>query len=1112
MLIRKRTFLGGALLLVLSFPASLSAQTTFATITGTVTDPTGAVVPGVTVTATNLSTNVPTTVKTNEAGVYTIATLKEGIYRLAAQNTGFKELVVENVTLEARDHRRLDLRLELGEVTQSVEVAGGATLIETETARISDTKNADQINALPVASWRGMWPLLSLTPGVAPSISGGVRFAGGNDNQGHWSIDGTTASDSNATANGPMYNYIESFRELKVDLANNSAEFGTVGQVTVISKSGSNELHGSLFDYYVTPFFRARNPFAQSRDPGIWHFPGFSVGGPVYLPKIYNGKEKAFFFSSYETSRGSSAVDFFTPTVPLAAWREGDFSGLGTPIIDPLTGQPFPGNRIPMDRINPVSTKLQERFYPLPNVGDPSLFSLQNYNEQLTRDWDPSTYFTVRGDHHFSDRDAVFGRFTLTHAPIRFTNGPLPALGSANGKRDTRQVAFSYTHTFSPTLVNEFRYGLAYNNLPYHGSINGKQLVEELGLAGLAPDLPDIGGVFKVDFSGSGLTGITQWVDFTDPGYRQFGHEFQEHLSWFRGRHSLKFGGSVSHYTWGDYSAPFDLFGSSAFTGSYTGHDYADFLLGIPTSVSRSFPPKQLDRRRWQHAIFVADDFKMTPRLTLNLGLRYQYHPAWTEKSGLASMFDIDSGKIVVPDGSLSQVSPLFPSGFADIVEAGQLSLPGQTIVRSDRNNFAPRIGIAYRPWGNDTVFRSGFGIFYDVTPVTVNFGGQPFVFSEPGYDNRTTESPAVVFPRVYPATGPSGTRETPGLPAAINRDIRMPYAMQYNFTIEHSRWDTGFRLSYIGTATRQGNWFYDINAPVPDARPYVEKPRRFPNYPGITYTTNGSGNRYHAFTAQAQRPMSKGIYFQAAWTWSRDIGDLISPWSGNIYRNPYDRRVERGVEADYPTHRFNVNATYLFPFGRDRKFLGRSRRAVDLILGGWESSVIFTAATGPFITPVYFGPDTTGTVYAESPEAPLVAFRPDQTGDPNLTDSQRSVNRWFDVDAFTAPPLGRFGNAARGVIKGPGTNIWHMSLRKTFFFRGENGPRLRLEMMAINAFNHPNYGSVGYGYAGYGAGAATTPVNPGFGGEVIYGTGSANWYDQAGSSRQFRAGVRFEW
>jgi hypothetical protein len=220
------------------------------------------------------------------------------------------------------------------------------------------------------------------------------------------------------------------------------------------------------------------------------------------------------------------------------------------------------------------------------------------------------------------------------------------------------------------------------------------------------------------------------------------------------------------------------------------------------------------------------------------------------------------------------------------------------------------------------------------------------------------------------------------------------------------------------------------------------------------------------------------------------------------LYPNPLDRRAERGVAQEYATHRFNFNATYLFPVGNGRKFLSNANRAVDLILGGWETSAIFTAATGPFITPRYFGPDPTGTVFTDSttPASPYW-FRPDQVGNPNLSDSERSLERWFDINAFTAPPLGRFGNAARGSIKGLGTNIVHMSLVKTIFFSHEGGPRLRLELLANNVFNHPNYVGGTYPY-----------VNPGFGGDQIFSTGASSWYDQADSARAFRAGIRFEW
>ena len=287
---------------------------------------------------------------------------------------------------------------------------------------------------------------------------------------------------------------MESIQELKVGTANANAEYGTLGRFTLISKSGTNRFHGSLFDYYVTPWFRARNPFATERDPGITHFPGFSAGGPVFLPKVYDGRNKTFFFSSYETSRGSSQTTFLDPTVPLDAWRR-RFSGVGTVIRDPLTGLPFFGNRIPAERSNSVSLKVQDRFYPLPNFGDASVFATQNYRENKVASWNPVSLWVVRGDHRFSETDSIFGRLTWTRGLNRFFDGNLPAIGQPEAsQRDTRSVTGSYSHTFSANLLNEFRYGLAFNNFPTHGSIQGKPLTEELGLVGCAPDLPDISG------------------------------------------------------------------------------------------------------------------------------------------------------------------------------------------------------------------------------------------------------------------------------------------------------------------------------------------------------------------------------------------------------------------------------------------------------------------------------------------------------------------------------------------------------------------------------------------------------------------------------------------
>ena len=328
----------------------LAAQTTFATMTGIVNDSAGGVVPGAAVEATHVKSNYKYTTVTNQVGAYTLAQLREGDYVLRIEMPGFKEFVVQNIQLVANDLRRIDVRLEVGQPETTIEVSAGATLIETETARISDAKDAYSIKVLPLNT-RDLWTYLSLTPGVVQAGAGSStrRFAGSRANQSDASIDGITVSNGqDGTQISPLVSYVDSFQEFRVDMANNTAEYGSIGQVTIISKSGSNEFHGSVFDYYQTPFFRARNPFAAERGSGVRHWPGVAAGGPVIIPGLYNGRDRTFFFGSFETSRGSVVQQLLNPTVPLASWRAGDFSDqpAGT-IRDPFTGtrvcgQPYP--------------------------------------------------------------------------------------------------------------------------------------------------------------------------------------------------------------------------------------------------------------------------------------------------------------------------------------------------------------------------------------------------------------------------------------------------------------------------------------------------------------------------------------------------------------------------------------------------------------------------------------------------------------------------------------------------------------------------------------------------------------------------------------------------
>jgi hypothetical protein len=1072
-------------LLLAAVPAA--GQTTFASITGSVTDPTGAPIPGAAVVAVHRDSNYRYAAESNAVGAYTLAQLREGVYTLRVSVAGFKEFVASDVQLVSMDVRRIDVGLEVGSVDTRIEVTAGATLIETETARLSDSKAARQLSALPLNT-RSLWNFVGLSPGVvqAGNESSTRRFAGSRANQSDASIDGITLSNQyDGTQISPLVSQIESFEEIRIDMANNTAEFGGIGQVTIVSKGGSNRVRGSAFDYYGTPFFRARNPFAAQRGTGVRHNPGFSIGGPMYAPRVYNGRDKSFFFFSFETTRGSQVLSNRNSTVPIPSWRAGDFGRETTAIRDPFANNaPFPDKRIPAARINPVAQKIQTRFYPLPNQADPEAFRASNFRVQMPRAFDPNTYWTTRLDHRFTERHFLFGRYTWNRSHSRDFDNSLPAFGQRWQTRNTRAVQLSYTFTIRTNLINEFRWGFAWNDNPRHGPLMGLEVVKDLGLTGLSPNLPDVAGVFQVSYSGLGVTGISQ-TQWRHPGFLNFAQQFQEHLSWFRGRHNIKAGVIPGHTKYQDWQMPTNLFGNASFSNRFTGHPYADFLLGIPTSTSRAAASLFQERTRLNWDFFVTDEWKALSTLSVNLGMRYELHPGWSESAGRQATFDVTSGKIVVPDGSLSKVSPLLPPGYVDVVEASSLGFHPARLITNEYNNFAPRLGLAWRPRGPNTVLRAGWGLFYDVVPRTVSAGGAPFVINEPGFTNPTPV-PTIALPVVFPTSVAGPT--TVSLPGAVRRDLRDPYSMQYNFTIEHQRWKTGFRASYIGTNTRQGEWGYNINQPLPDNRAYIDKPRRFPRYPAITYQSNGAGHQYNSLALEAQRRFYRGLSYQLSWVWARDIGDLER---GETPENAYDRQRERSVWLDIPTHRITGNLTYEFPFGKSAHGLKRA------LIQGWEWNSVYSFFSGEFLTPQWSLPDPTGTAYTTSRTPAQVGIRPDHLRDANLPVSQRSTERWFDVSAFAAPALGFYGTSAKGVIKGPGSEIVHVGLAKQF--RIAESLRLRWEITGTNFFNTPNWANPG------------TSITSVAGAGVITGSGGEQDLDAAGS-RNFRVGLRLEW
>lgn len=1087
--------------------AVLNAQTTFATITGAVTDPSGLAIPGAHVTATQAESGYKYEAQTNESGVYTLPNLLAGKYKVNVTAGGFKDSEVNNVELVSRDVRRLDVSMQIGQVSTTVEVTGGgATLVETETARISQTRTANDMEKLPLNT-RSLTAFLSLAPGVgsASDVTSTRRYAGSRRNESDISVDGVSTTASNGTQISPLTNYIESFSEARVDMANNTAENAPIGEVTVVSKSGTNELHGSAFDYYVTPMFRARDPFAPERASGISHRPGGSIGGPVVIPHLYNGHNKTFFYASYETSQGSITQQLLNPGVPLAAWRTGDFSALlpSTVIKDPTNGKPFTNNMIPKDRLNATALAIQDMFYPLPNFGNNSVFQTANYRQIVTHPFDPNNYWTTRVDHRFSEKQFVYGRYTWQRQNNTDfdTNGNLPAIGRIYDQRNTRQMLISWTDMFTTQLVNEMRYGYAFTNEPRWGPLNGPDTVNKLGLQGLLPDLPNIPGIPNIIFSGLGIQTISQQV-CRDPGFYNRAHFLQDHLDWFHGKHSIKSGVQLTRYDANDVSQSSNLFGNVTFSNRFTGFPYADFLLGLPTTLKRAGPALDSPFYRYAYDFFVTDEYKITPKLTLNLGVRYELHPYWSSGNDLSSVFDIKTGAIVVPDGSVDKVNKLLPANYVKVIPASQAGYSGTALLTTDKNNFAPRVGLAWRPFGEKTVIRAGFGIYYDVVPAYVNMAGVPFSISEPSYTNPTTNP--TVLPVVFPnsVAGPT----TVSLPSAFKKDLRIPYSIQYNITIERQIGKMGVRLSYIATGTRQGEYAYNYNSPIADANLYINKLRPFPQFPNFNYVTNGAGHQYNSLNFEVKRRFASGLLYDFSWVWARDIGDLEG---GNVptntleYQAPeyaYDLHRERAVWEDIPTHRVTGDFIYEMPFGKGKKWLSNGHLS-NLIFGGWELSAAYAFNTGMFLTPLWTGPDPTGTFNTSNSTPAQVTIRPNATGDPNT--GPQTVNDWFNVGAFTPPAKGMFGTSAKGVIIGPSSWVIDSQVAKNFAITERL--RLRAELGATNLLNHPNWGNPGLNISSLGSAGVITSV--GYGNGTTGGVGL-----DASGQRSLRLGVRVEW
>jgi hypothetical protein len=1017
-------------------------QATFGTITGAITDPSGAAVRGASVTVTNQGTGVAKTALSDDRGNYEVTHLNPGTYTVAAEASGFRKFEHRELVLGALQTARVDMQLQIASTGSEVTVTAGTPVVETDTATISEVKSAKELRDLPLNTLNGVIlnAFLFSTPTGYQTAGSKFAMGGARGTQLYYNIDGISAnSPAFGVQNSPAEPSVESMAELKFNLVENKAEFGEVTNVTAITKSGQNELHGRLFEQNTTSVLNARPTFAATKGQNIINDFGASVGGPIR-------RNKTFFFGTYEGFR-QRVPAILSPSVPTLKMRAGDFSELlpATVIMNPFTGQPFPGNVIPTAMLDQAALKWQQQFFPEPNFGAPNL-TVANYRNTFPQET-RQDQFDVRVDHYFTPRHTVYARFSYKRLrPHALDSGVPPQYaGYRVNVRNGRLAAVSDTWTITPHLINEFKLGFARGYNPREGELSGQAIIDAMGIQGLPRQADDVHNIPSVSISN--FVNIFQ-VAKEQPAENTF--QGIDQVTFIRGAHTFKAGAEYRPQQSNNYVYP--SFGSYSFTNLFSRYSYADFMLGLPQSTSRVYPRPSNASRFWFLSGFFQDDWKVSSRLTLSLGLRYEYDSPPVDKFDTISNFDPKTGSIVVPNETVrkNNVNPLFPASIP-IITAAQAGFPERSLREGDRNNFQPRFGFAYRPFGgNSTVVRGGYGIFNDDLTADLfgQFYGGPFRVTESFTNSFTAGVPLLTFRRPFLGVGSTGAVTMTG----IVPDLHNPFIEQWNLTVERElTGDTGVRISYIGTRATSLIYGRNINQPRASSTPFNQNRRPYPLFQNITIRENGGTQIYHALSVQVDRRFSRGLSFNAAWTWAKTLTDADEVGiteGGPTLEDAYNRRRERADAQYSPRHRLVTSLIWELPLGTGRRWMNHGGPA-DWVFGGWQTSAVFNSQTGEFMTPTFSGSDPSNTN--------TIGGIPDRIANGNLPDSQRTADRWFDASAFVAPAAGRFGNSARNILLSPGRYALNLGVFKTFHPTEKTA--LRVQATFTNATNHPNYG-----------------------------------------------------
>lgn len=1068
-----------SILMLLLLAASVQAQFVRGTILGNVTDDSGAGIPTAEITLKNLGTNEIKTINSDENGAYVFPALLPGRYSLQVKKSGFKVQSISDVGLEVNQTARLDVRLPVGDVSESVEVTASPLLLKTDTSEIGHVVSNKQIVDLPL-NGRDYLQLARLAPGVVPSragatagqkgVSRSVNSVGSRDTSVSFLLDGVDTNDVSFQTPSVTPS-VDAIQEFKILQNAYTAEFGRgATQVIAALKAGSNQWHGSLFEFLRNDKLASRSFFQPGRAAPLKQNQfGGTLGGPVI-------KDRTFFFVNYEGQRirtGGAGFGF----VPTAQQLQGDFSAPGDPpIFDPLTynaadrtRQQFPGNRIPQSRMSQRALKVAEQF-PSPNyaglVGRNFLNDVPQQND--------NNQGNVRVDHRFGDKDNIFVRYSILDY-IRTRYGTIPLTGTLDDVRG-QNAALNWVHTFSPAVLNEMRVGFNRNRYltPPEGSVGENPARDLFGFTNTTTDPTSSFGLPAFTFTG-GYSGIGPGSQFPQNAITQT-WQLVDNITWVRGAHSIKGGIDFRRTRLTQLVANNDR-GSFNFTGQFTtnpaaaantGSAIADLLLGHPLTAAAAAGDQLGHNYTELYSFYIQDDWKVSNRLTLNLGLRYEYSSPWREKLNRFTIVDFNDsrGRLL-----MAGTSQAFVPG-QGIVDAGrQIS---ETIVDPDLNNWAPRVGLAFRPM-EKTVIRSGFGVFFDIqegNEAQFLRNNAPFFFVQ----NYASDAvvPTLQLDNLFPsgANLPSGSIQ----PFTLST-FRTPYVLQWNFNIEREILpNLLFEVGYAGSKgthlLRRTNFQQWDGILVQDpANPTPLASRvRFPNFSPtvIIGSENGGSSTFHGLIAKLERRFSSGFSFLGSYTFSKAIDDSHS--SSNFTGSPSnaqcrcDLRGNKGPSAFDITHRLVASFGYELPFGSGKPWLN-SGGVVNKIVGGWQLNGIVSVQSGPPFQINTQGDNAnigTGAGSGNNQRPNVVGDQYDGI-DTNTDIRKRGVDPgtyYFNRAAYAMPPQYRLGNLGKNTLRGPGAASSDLSLFKNTLITERINTQFRAEF--FNAFNQSAFGIPG--------------------------------------------------